>query len=153
MSGTDQDRDPSILFIYGLFDPCIQFLRLWWIMEVILSKEIYYGVTHHIGCHRSSAWLYACCVIKFLGWQDWDTRSIYLTHCGNSSKTLMKIAGLRAKNSNWLLLKMTQDSILKLVQSKEMTDQHQMPISFNLGKLPLLVLTSNTERIITKPIW
>ena len=47
---------------------------------------------------------------------------------------------------------MIQDSILNLVQLKEMTDQHQMPVSFNLGKLPLLVQTFNTERIITKPV-
>ena len=26
-AGTDQDRAPSILFIYGLYDPCIQFLK------------------------------------------------------------------------------------------------------------------------------
>jgi hypothetical protein len=81
-----------------------------------------------------------------------DACSIYLTHCGNSSKTLMTIAGLRAKISNWLLLNMIQDSNLNIVQSKEMTYQHQMPISFNLGELPLLVQTSNTERIVTKPV-
>jgi UDP-N-acetylglucosamine transferase subunit ALG13 len=72
-------------------------------------------------------------------------------NCENSSKTLKKIAGLRAKISNWLLLNTIQDSILNFVESKEITDQHQMLISFNLGKLPLLVQTSNTERIITKP--
>jgi hypothetical protein len=73
-----------------------------------------------------------------------DTCSIYLKHCGSSLKTLMKIAGLRAKISNLLLLNMIQDSNHKFVQLKEMTDQPKMPISFNLGKLPLLVQTSNT---------
>jgi hypothetical protein len=48
-AGTDQDRAPSILSIDGLFDPCIKYLRLWWIMEVILAKEMYYSVPQHIG--------------------------------------------------------------------------------------------------------
>ena len=48
---------------------------------------------------------------------------------------------------------MNQDSILNLVQSKETTDQPQMPISFNLGKLSLSLQTSNTEKIITKPLF
>jgi len=120
-----------------------------------LSKEIDYGVPQHIGYRRSSKWLQACYVIKLLGWHNMiktDTCSIYLKHCGKSMKTLMNIAGLRAKISNWILLNMIQDSILNLVQLKEMTDQHQMPVSFNLGKLPLLVQTFNTERIITKPV-
>jgi len=43
---------------------------------------------------------------------------------------------------------MIQDSILNLVQSKEMTDQHQMPISFNLGKLPLLVQLSTQKELL-----
>jgi len=134
--------------------PAFSSSRLWWIMEEILSKEIYYGVPQHNSCRRSSEWLQACYVINLLGWHNMikDTCSIYLEHCGNSLKTLMKIAGLRAKISNWILLNINQDSILNLVQLKAMTDQHQMPISFNLGKLPLLVQTSSAERIITKPV-
>jgi hypothetical protein len=70
------------------------------------------------------------------------------THCENSSKTLMKIAGLTAKISNSLLLNMIQDSILNLVQTKEVRDQHQMPISFNLGRLCLLVQTSIRKELL-----
>jgi len=64
-------------------------------------------------------------------------------------KNLNEVSRSQSKNFK---VNMIQDSNLNLVQSKEMTYQHQMPISFNLGKLPLLVQTSNTERIITKPV-
>ena len=111
------------------------------IMKVIWSKEIYVLLCPLAHQLSQVVWVAAsvlCDKVAGLTRHDkTDTCSIYLTHCGNSSKTLKKIAGLRAKISNWLLLNTIQDSILNFVESKKRMDQHQMLISFNLGKLPV----------------
>jgi hypothetical protein len=68
------------------------------------------AVAGYPGGHKHSMW-WSCCDDRH---DKRDTCSIYLKHCAESLKTLIKVSGLRAKISTRVLLNMIHDTILNL---------------------------------------